>query len=99
MDIISWLVLLFYPSIAAFNYDFAAAIILILKHATTLRLSGLYSKLALAQAELDYQKLNIGWRITQNFTAPPQQYSVPDFVDFIMGVSVCLLVLHSQNDI
>ena len=79
-------------------FEFAADIIIILKHATTLRLSGIHPKAALAQAELDYQKLNIGSKITQNFTALPQQYSVLNFVDIIMGVSVCLL-LHSQNDI
>jgi len=88
--------LLFYPSIAAFN--FAAAIIIILKHATTLRLSGLLAEPALVQAELDYQKFNIGSKVAQCFTAPPQEYSVSNFVDFIMSVSVCLL-LHSYGDI
>jgi len=66
------------------GYYLMTATILILRHATTLRISGLDSKSALAQAELDYQKLNISWKITQNF---PQQYSIPNFVDFIMGVS------------
>ena len=63
-----------------------------------MRLSGLQIESALEKAEEDYLKLDISWKIVQNFAAPPQQYSVSDFVDFIMGVSVCLL-LHSQNDI
>jgi len=96
VDIISWLVFTFLFLNAVFN--FASAIVIILKHATTLRLSGLSAKPALAQAELDYQKLNIGSKIAPHFTAPPQEYSVSNFIDFIMGVSVCLL-LHSYGDI
>ncbi|KAF5345228.1 hypothetical protein D9756_011487 [Leucocoprinus leucothites] len=47
-----------------------------------------YIWLALFQAHLDCQKLNIGLKITQHFTKPPQNYSVQDFVDFIMDVMV-----------
>jgi len=89
-------ILHFYPSIVIFN--FAAAILIILKHATTLRLSELSAKPALVQAESDYQKLTIGLKILQCFSATPQEYSVLNFVDFIMGVSVCLL-LHSPDNI
>jgi hypothetical protein len=88
--------LVLFPPLAPCN--FAAAIIIILKHATTLRLSRLSVNSALAQAELDYQKLDIGLKIAHHFTAPPQEYSVQNFVDFVMGVSVCLL-LHYQDDI
>ncbi|KAF5353995.1 hypothetical protein D9756_006983 [Leucocoprinus leucothites] len=73
-------------------------IIILLKHATTLRPSGLSSQSALSQAHLDCQKLNIGPKIIQHFTEPPQNYSVQDFVDFIMGVMVGLL-LHYQDNI
>ena len=73
-------------------YNFAVAIIIILKRATTLHLSGLYARSALNQAELDYQKLNIGLKIAQHFIAPHQEYCVQDFVNFIMSVFVGLLL-------
>jgi hypothetical protein len=50
------------------------------------------SKSALAQAELDYQKSNIDSQIAIYFAAPPQQYSIQQFVDFIMGAHVCLSI-------
>jgi hypothetical protein len=71
------------------NFHFAAAIIF-WKHATTLHASGFSFDSALAQAELDYQKSNIGSCVASHFTAPPQQYSVQEFVDFIMCAQVCL---------
>ncbi|KDR68943.1 hypothetical protein GALMADRAFT_160725 [Galerina marginata CBS 339.88] len=74
------------------------ATLIILRHATILRPSGFSAKSALAQAELDYQKLNISIKITQHFTASPQEYSVQNFVDFIQGVSFGQL-LHYQNNI
>jgi len=74
------------------------AIIIILMRVTTLGLSPRLVKSALDRAESDYKKLNIGLKIAQHFTAPPQEYSVQNFVDFIMGVSICLL-FHYQDDI
>jgi hypothetical protein len=70
------------------GYHLMTAIIIILKHATTLRLSSISAQSALARAELDYQKFNIGLKIARHFTAPHPEYSVQDFVDFIMGVSL-----------
>jgi len=61
------------------------AIITLFKHASTLRPSGFSSKSALAQAELDYQKFDIHSQAALYFTAPLQQYSVPQLVDFIMS--------------
>jgi hypothetical protein len=69
-----------------------------LKHATSLRLLSISSSSALNQAEINFKKLNIGLKIAQHFSAPPEEYSVQNFVDFIMGVSVCLL-LHYQDNI
>jgi hypothetical protein len=69
-----------------------------LKHATSLRLLSISSPSALDQAEINFKKLNIGLKIAQHFSAPPEEYSVQNFVDFIMGVSVCLL-LHYQDNI
>lgn len=74
------------------KFDFAEAIITILKHATTLCASGMLSSSALVQAELDYQNFNINSRAVSYFTAAPQGYSVQSFVDFIMCVNVCLLL-------
>jgi hypothetical protein len=79
------------------SLNFAAAVIIILMHATTLLHPGFTVKSALTQAELDFQKLDIGLKIAQHFTAP-QGYSIQDFLDFIMGVSVGLL-LHYQDNI
>ena len=90
VDIILWLVFVFIPLNSLFN--FSTAIIIILKHATTLRPSGFSVQSALSQAKSNYQNLNIGPKITEHFTAPPQSYSIEEFVDFIMGVSVCLLL-------
>jgi hypothetical protein len=73
-------------------FNFAAAIITIVKHATTLRPSGLLPRPALAQAESDYKKLNIGSKAASYFTGPLQQYSVQQIVDFIVGADVCLLL-------
>jgi len=66
------------------------AIITIVKHATTLRPSGLLPRPALAQAESDYKKLNIGSKAASYFTGPLQQYSVQQIVDFIVGADLSL---------
>jgi len=75
-----------------FNFD--VAVIIIFKHATTLRPAGLSVQLALFQALSNYQELNISSIIAQHFTAPPSNYSIQDFVHFIMGISVSLLLLY-----
>ena len=96
VDIILWLVFVFIPLNVLVNY--CAAIIIILKHATTLRASGLSVLSALCQAESNYHQFNIGPQIVDHFSAPPHHYSIQDFVDFVMGVSVGLL-LHYQDNI
>jgi hypothetical protein len=72
------------------NFNFSTAIIIILKHATTLYASGSSVKSALTQAELDYKTSNMNLNIVQHFTAPPQEYSAQMFVDFVMDTPVCL---------
>jgi len=76
--------------------NFCAAIIIVLKCATTLHASGLFVQPALSQAMSNYNKLNIGPKIVKHFTAPPCSDSSPDVVNFIMGVSVGLL-LHAAS--
>ncbi|KAI0245354.1 hypothetical protein BJV78DRAFT_1264233 [Lactifluus subvellereus] len=66
------------------KYHLILAIIMILKHATTLCVSGTSRVSAINQAESDYQKSNIGLQVAQYFTKAPQKYSVQDFVDFIV---------------
>jgi hypothetical protein len=73
-------------------FNFTAAIITVVKHATILRASGLLPRAALAQAESDYKKSNIGSKAASYFTGPLQQYSIQQFVDFIIGADVCLLL-------
>jgi hypothetical protein len=71
-------------------FKVAVGIIIIFKHATTLCASGYLSKAALTQAELDFQKSNVDSKVASYFTAPPQEYSSQQFVDFIMDVHVGL---------
>ncbi|KAI0245365.1 hypothetical protein BJV78DRAFT_420649 [Lactifluus subvellereus] len=66
------------------KYHLILAIIMILTHATILCVSGASLVLALNQAESNYQMSNIGLQVAQYFTAAPQEYSVQDFVDFII---------------
>ncbi|KAF8265580.1 hypothetical protein EI94DRAFT_1735400 [Lactarius quietus] len=64
------------------------AVILILKHATLLRLSNLSAEIALTQAELDYQEAKIDLRIQQHLTASSQAPSIELFVKFIMTTDI-----------
>jgi len=70
------------------RHHLVIAIITIVKHATTLCPSGLLPWLALAQAESDYKKSNIGSKAVSYFTEPLEQYSVQQFVDFIVGADL-----------
>ncbi|KAH9023507.1 hypothetical protein EDB84DRAFT_1508673 [Lactarius hengduanensis] len=65
------------------------AVILILKHATFLRLSNLLPKSALTHAELDYRAGNIDLNIQQYLMASAQVHSVELFADFIMATDIC----------
>ena len=70
------------------------AVILILKHATILRLSN-RSKDALALAEQDYQKANIDFKIQEHLKAFTLEDSVEKFADFIIATNIGLF-LHSS---
>ncbi|KAF5344985.1 hypothetical protein D9756_011292 [Leucocoprinus leucothites] len=79
------------------GYHLMTAIIIVLMYATTLRPSGHSVQDALSQANSVCQEMNIGSKITQHFTTPPQDHSVQDYVDFIMGVMVGLLLLYQDK--
>ena len=69
---------------------FEVAIILILKHAAPLCLSGVSAKLALTQAESDFQKANTMSKIEEHFTASYQEYTIKQFVEFLMDTDISL---------
>ena len=71
------------------------AVILLLKHATYLRLSKLSHESALTQAELDYQQANVDLKIQQYLMASSQEQSVELLVCFIMGMDIGLFILAS----
>ena len=67
------------------------AVILILKHATILRLAS-RSKDALALAGLDYQKANIEFKIQEHLKVFTPENSVEKFADFIMATNIGLFL-------
>jgi len=71
------------------------AVILILKHATFLRLSDLTSESAITRAELDYREANIDLKIRQYLTASSQEHSVEQFAGFIMATDIGSFILAS----
>ncbi|KAF8272789.1 hypothetical protein EI94DRAFT_159128 [Lactarius quietus] len=79
-----WFMLLFA------TYSTFAAIILICKHATILCFSGYSAKLALTQAELNYQKANIASTIREHFTASYQEYTIEQFISFLMNTNIAV---------
>jgi hypothetical protein len=70
------------------------AVVLLLKHATFLRVSNLPES-ALTYAVLDYQKANIGVAIQQHLMASAPKHSVEQFSGFIMGTNIGLFIFPS----
>ena len=66
------------------------AVILILKHATLLRLSKLSPQLALTHADLAYQKANIDSKVEQHLRVSSEEHSA-----FIMATDIGVFVLGS----
>ena len=64
------------------------AVILILKHATSLSLLDLPPESALTCAELDYQESNIDFKIQEHLKASSQEHSVQQFAAFIMATDI-----------
>ena len=67
---------------------YVEAVILILKHATFLRLSNLSSESALTLADVDYREANVDLIIQQHLTASSQEHSVEQFVAFILATDI-----------
>ena len=76
---------------------FEVAIILIFKHAAALCLSGVSAELALTQAESDFHKVNIVSKIEKHFTASFEEYSVEQFLAFLMDTNIGMLSLASTK--
>src|ERR1700677_3321772 len=69
------------------------AIILILKHATFLRLSNFSTaEIALTQAELDYQEAKMDLKVQQHLTASSHEYTAELSAGFILATDFGLLI-------
>ena len=64
------------------------AIILILKHAAVLCLSGISAKSAVTQAESSFWKANIMSQIGGHFTGSYQEYPVRQFIDLLRDTNI-----------
>ena len=62
---------------------FKVAIILILKHAASLCLSGTSARLAITQAESSFQNANVATKIEEHFTGLYKEHTIQQFVHFI----------------
>jgi hypothetical protein len=74
------------------NLTFEKAVILILKHATVLRLSNL-PKSALTYADLGYQRAEIDMIIQQHLITHGAEHSVEILAGFIMNTDIGLCIL------
>jgi hypothetical protein len=74
---------------------FVKAVILILKHATILRLSNQSPKSALTSVERDYQRADIDLKIQQYLMTTSQEQSIEQFVHFIMATDIGLFYFSS----
>ena len=72
---------------------FGEAVILILKHATALQVSNLSAKLALVQAEWDYNEANVDFKIQEHIMASSQEPTVQTSAAFIMATNIGWLFL------
>jgi hypothetical protein len=75
------------------------ALIIIMKHATFLRLSNMMPKPALIQAELDFQKANIDLKIQQYLLASSQEHSIELYTRFIMATDIGWFIFASVEKI
>ena len=91
--IISYLV--FYFISLRVCLTFVKAVVIILKHATLLRLSNLPPKLALTRAELEYQEANIDLKIHEHLMVSSQVQDIEQFADFIMATDIGWSLLES----
>ena len=78
-------------------FDSAKAVILIFKHATSLRLSSLSGESALTHAEMDFWASKIDLTIQEHLVASSHENTVEQFADFIMATDIGLFILASVN--
>ncbi|KAH9001720.1 hypothetical protein EDB92DRAFT_95010 [Lactarius akahatsu] len=71
------------------------AVILILKHATFIRLSNVSPESALTHAELHYRHANIDSNIQQYLTTSSQEHSIELFAAFIMATDIGSFIIAS----
>ena len=64
------------------------AVVIILKHATLLRLSNIPTELALTSVELGYQEADIDSKIHEHLMASSQVQDIGIFADFIMATDI-----------
>ena len=79
-----------YFTLSYFEYllTFVKAVIIILKHATSLLLSGISWKSALTYADQHYQEANINLKIQEYLAAPSQKLTVEQLASFIMATDI-----------
>ncbi|KAH9028116.1 hypothetical protein EDB85DRAFT_1628732 [Lactarius pseudohatsudake] len=75
-------------SLARTGHHLILAVILILKHATFIRLSNISPESALTHAELQYRHANIDLKIQQYLTTSSQEHSIELFAVFIMATDI-----------
>ena len=89
------LFLVFYFIVFGAHLTIVEAVILILKHATFLRLQEYDEIKSLTQAELNYQQANIDLKIQQYLMTSSQKQSVKLLTEFIMAIDIGLFILAS----
>ena len=73
-------------------FDSVEAVILIFKHATVLRLSGLSEESALTHAEMDFWASKIDLKIQEHLVTCSYENLVEQFADFIMATDIGLFI-------
>ena len=79
------------------NLTGQVALILIFKHAAVPCLSGVSPKLALTQAEADFQQTNIASKIEEQFSEPDEKYTRDQFLSFLLSTNIGLLSLATAK--
>lgn len=79
------------------HVTFQTALILIFKCAAILHLAGISTISALSQAELKYEKANVALKIQEHFPASYEEYSMEQFISFLMNTNIGLLSLSSTK--
>ena len=93
---ITWLLVFSFIIFRVYNLTIEKAVILILKHATILRLSN-EPREALTLAEQDYQEAKINLKIHEHLKAFTPQDSVEKFADFIRATNLGLFKHSSKS--